>query len=228
MKKAIILAILSVFMSCAAYAGQARNIELVDVPTANTLLQKEIRIDFKFSPGGGILSRLYVGLFDRLYLGGAFNVNNVIGSGAITLDFPPGVLAKVRLTDDDGPVPAISLGYDGQGYMNIPAKGVLIAVTKEVNAGIIMQISAVAYTNNFAQFGRDIDIGAGIAFGITRELTACVEIDSLLGASPGGRVSFGLGYFFDPIEIDLGFKYGYGTGEPAQARVLKIVCITFF
>jgi hypothetical protein len=228
MKKAVISAVLALFSVCFIYAGQARNIELVDVPTASTLLSRELRLDFKFSPSGGILSRLYIGLFERFYIGGAFNVNNIIGSGDINPDFPPNFTAKIRVTDDEAAVPAISLGYEGQGYMGLPAKGVFLAVTKEVNAGIIMQLSAAVYTSNFAHFGQGVDFGAGMAFGITRELTACMEIDGVFGGDDWGRINFGIGYFFDPIEIDLGFKFGYGDMQFAQARILKIVYISYF
>lgn len=229
MKKALLAVLLAVLACTAAYAGQARNIELVDVPTANTLLQGEIRIDFKFAPGGGILTRLYVGLFDRVFLGGSFNVNNVIGSGDIVPDFPPNFAVKIRATDDDGPVPAISIGYDGQGYMNIPAKGVFLAVTKELSiSSIIMQLSAIINTNDFVHVAQGIDFGAGAAFAFTREFTACAEIDGLFGGDNRARVSFGLGYFFNPIEIDLGFRFGWGDGEPPQSRVLKITYVTYF
>jgi hypothetical protein len=228
MKKAVISAAF-VLLACGfIYAAQARNLELVDVPTANTLLKGELRVDFKFAPSGGILSRLYIGLFERFYIGGAFNVDNIIGSGDVSPDFPPNFTGKIRLTDDEGAVPAISLGYEGQGYMSLPAKGVFVAVTKEVNIGIIMQLTAEVNTSNFVHFGQNIDLGAGLAFGITRELNACMEFDGLLGGDNWGRINFGIGYFFDPIEIDVGFKFGFGSGEPAQARILKIVYISYF
>ncbi|HRU38588.1 MAG TPA: hypothetical protein P5511_01830 [Candidatus Goldiibacteriota bacterium] len=227
MRKKALFSLFYVLFSVAVMAGQARNTELVDVPTANTLLGGEIRIDFKFSPGGGILSRIFVGIFDRLYVGGAFNVENVIGSGDISPDLPPNLLAKIRITDDDAAVPAVSLGYDGQGYMNVPAKGLFLAVTKEVRAGIITQLTVEASTNNFTEFGKDIDMGAGLAFAITKELSVCFEIDSMLRQGRG-RASFGIGYFFDPIEISIGCKFGYGNGEYAQSRMLKVAYISYF
>ena len=231
MKKALISAAFVLLTCGLIYAAQARNIELVDVPTANTLLKGELRFDFKFSPGGGILSRVYVGVFDRLYIGAAFNVNNVIGSGNVDPQIP-NFTGKIRITDDEGAVPAISLGYEGEGYegegfTNQNAKGIFLAVTKEINAGIIMQATGAVYTDNFVKFGNDIGLGAGLAFGITRELRACLEFDGMPSAARG-RLNFGLGYFFDPIEIDMGFKFGFGAGEPAQARILKVVYISYF
>jgi hypothetical protein len=225
--KKVLVSVFFVIAACGLlHAAQARNMELVDVPTANTLLKGEIRADFKFSPGGGILSRLYIGIFERLYIGGAFNVNNVIGSGTVQPEIPD-FTCKIRITDDEGAVPAISLGYEGQGYMNLPAKGIFLAVTKEISAGIIIQLTGAVYTDNFVHFGQDIGLGAGFAVGITRELNACAEVDGIPGYAKG-RINFGIGYFFDPIEIDIGFKFGFGDGEPAQARVLKVVYITYF
>jgi len=99
MKKRFI-AVLIMILPAFLMATQARNIEILDVPTANTLMKGEIRGDFKFYPGGGILSRLYVGIFDRLMIGGAERLDNIISSADISAHIP-WFLAKVRITDDD-------------------------------------------------------------------------------------------------------------------------------
>ncbi len=209
-------------------ASQARNIELVDVPTANTLIRGEVRVDIKFYPGGGILNRLYVGFFDRLMVGGALNIRNLIGTGDVELVFPPKFLGKIRLTDDTSTIPAISIGYEGESYFDIEAKGLFISITKELNLGsFFMQLNGTVYTNEFSQFGKEIDAGAGIAFAITREFMISAEYDSILG-NEDGHFNIGIGYFFDPIEIDIGIKYGLGNVESKLSRILKILYISYF
>ena len=227
MKKICFIVVLVLALSAAVCAQQARNIELVDVPTANTLIKGEVRIDIKLYPGGGILSRLYIGIFDRLMLGGAFNVENIIGTGDVNVVFPPKLLGKLRFTDDDGAVPAISLGYEGEGYSDVPPRGAFISITKEFNAGITFQLSGVVYTNEFTNFGQDIRWGTGIAFAITREFIVSAEYDGLFGAE-SAHINFGIGYFFDPIEIDVAIKYGLGEYDNYLSRTLKILYITFF
>lgn len=210
------------------FASQARNIELVDVPTANTLIRGEVRVDIKFYPGGGILNRLYVGFFDRLMVGGALNIRNLIGTGDVELVFPPKFLGKIRLTDDTSAIPAISIGYEGESYFDIEARGLFVSITKEINLGsFFLQLNGAVYTNEFSQFGKAIDAGAGIAFAITREFNVCAEYDSILG-NEDGHFNIGIGYFFDPIEIDIGIKYGLGNIENRLSRILKILYISYF
>jgi hypothetical protein len=206
-------------------AVQARNIEILDVPTANSLIKGEIRGDFKFYPGGGILSRLYVGLFDRLMIGGAERIDNIIGNGNLSFDIP-WFLFKLRFTDDDGAMPAIALGYEAPGYFQVPAKGAYVSVTKEIAMGsVFAQLTGSVYTDNFRNFGQKIDMGTGIEFAITKEFILGAEFDGIFGANTGARyVNFVTGYFFDPIQIDLGLKYDFKN----VARVLRIIYITYF
>jgi len=140
---------------------------------------------------------------------------------------PPKFLAKIRITDDDGYVPAISAGYEGEGYMDVPAKGLFIAVTKEFELGVIGQATLDVYTNEFSNFGSDIGVGLGFAFAITREFVVCLEYDGIFSQNHS-HINLGLGYFFDPIEIDVGFKYGLTENDFRLARMLKILYITYF
>lgn len=213
-------------MPAVMQAAQARNIEILDVPTANSLIKGEIRGDFKFYPGGGILNRLYVGLFDRLMIGGAERIDNIIGSGNLSFDIP-WFLIKIRFTDDDGAIPAISLGYEAPGYYQVPSKGAFVAVTKEIALGeVFAQVTGTVYTNNFRNFGQNIDLGAGIEFAITKEFIMGAEFDGIFGAYPDARyINFVIGYFFDPIQIDVGIKYNLNSDV---SRVLRIIYISYF
>ncbi len=228
-KKAVFVLIAMMLVPAGALysAAQARNLELVDVPTANTLGKGELRYDTKFYPGGGILNRLYVAIFDRLMIGCSVNVRGIIGAGDIVVDLPVKVNAKVRITDDEGAVPAVSIGYEGQGYMGVPEKGLFTAVTKEVYAGpVVLQLSGSLYTNEFSEFGNRIDAGLGFAAAFTKEFMFSFEFDGIMRANDSTRINFGLGYFFDPIELALGFKYNFDTFE--FARVLKILYVAYF
>ena len=157
MKRMFIVFVCIVF-SVPVFAVQARNIELVDVPTASTLIKGEIRVDIKFYPGGGILNRFYVGFFDRFMMGGALNITNIVGTGDVEVVLPPKFLGKIRITDDDGVVPAISLGYEGEGYFDMDPRGAFLAVTKEIELGqVFLQATGTIYTNEFQEFGSEID-----------------------------------------------------------------------
>jgi len=228
LKKILLSTVLFCLLAMPLFSAQARNIELVDVPTANSMLKGEVRYNARFYPGGGILNKLYVGIFDRLMIGGAFNVNNLIGSGNVDFVVPPKFLAKVRFTDDDGAVPAIALGYEGERYMDVPERGAFLALTKEVALGnIFLQLSGAVYTNTFRPFGRDIDLGAGLALALTREFTISAEYDSII-LDESGHINASIGYYFDPIQIDIVLKYGMSESDIRQARLLKITYISYF
>jgi len=222
------LAVVVFFMTQPVHGAQARNIELFDVPAAGTLLKGEVRGDIKLYPGGGILTRLYVGIFDRLMIGGAFNVINVIGTGDIHVVLPLKFLGKIRITDDEGPVPAIALGYEGEGYFGVPPKGVFLAVSKEAGIGpVFVQLTGAIHTNQFAEFGREVDMGAGMAFAVTREFTANLEYDGIFRGDRG-FINGSLAYFFDPIEIAVAAKYRIGQEDMRLSRILKILYISYF
>ncbi|MCX7699104.1 MAG: hypothetical protein N2114_06545 [Candidatus Goldbacteria bacterium] len=228
MKKVYIVIFFIFIFSICIFASQARNIELVDLPTANTLIKAELRCDIKLYPGGGILTRIYIGIFDKLMIGGAFNIVNLIGTGKVDYILPPKFLGKIRLTDDEGVIPALSIGYEGQGYIDIPAKGVFISLTKEISFSIIyLQLTGTVYSNDFNDITRNFDAGAGIAFAITKDFVICGEYDGFLGDNPG-HINFGLGYFFNPIQIDVGFKYGLNDDNITVARIIKIAYISYF
>jgi hypothetical protein len=228
MKKFFIM-FLMVLSPVLMMASQARNIEILDVPTANTLIKGEIRGDFKFYSGGGILNRLYVGLFDRFMIGGSERIDNIINSGDISFNLP-WFLMKIRVTDDDGAVPAIALGYEGSGYNGTPNKGAFVAVTKEVSMGsVIAQLTGTVFNNNqFQDFGKQIDVGTGVIFAITKEFIIGAEFDGLLGSAGYRNLNGTIGYFFDPIEIDLGMKYGLFDNKYYFSRVLRISYIAYF
>ncbi len=226
MKKIMLIMFLLAPVIC--FAEQARNLELIDVPTANTLVKGEVRYDAKFYTGGGILNRIYVGVFDRLMIGCGLDIENLIGAGNVTVSLPPTFLGKIRLTDDKDAIPAITLGYEGEGYMDSPAKGVFLALTKEIALGATyLQLTGDIYTNEFTHFGRDLSVAAGAAAALTKDFVISAEYDGIL-QKDYSHLNLGIGYFFDPIEISVGIKYGLGSDDVKLARILKVLYINYF
>jgi hypothetical protein len=234
LKRALLLLLLFV-LPVFTFGIQAGNIEIMDLPTANTLIKGELCGDFKFYPGGGIYNRILVGLFDRLMIGGAMAVDNIIGTGNVNVNVP-GLLAKIRLTDDDGSVPAIAIGYEGAGYSDVPQKGAYLAVTKEIAIGsVFAQLTGTVYKTDFKYLGNDIDAGTGVEFAVTKEFTIGAEFDGIFGSADSKHLNGLIGYFFDPIEIDVGIRYGYGNKNQDEgfsnytlSRVLRITYVTYF
>jgi len=100
----------------AAGGVETPQIEAVDIPTADVLDASTFATTFRFYNEGGIVSRLVFGPFRRLNLGISFDAQRVVGSQDPHL-IRPSVFFKLRFFDGNDYLPALSLGYDNQGYL---------------------------------------------------------------------------------------------------------------
>ena len=70
---------------------------LVDTPTAESLLKGYYNIYFSAYEGGGIKIKASLGLADWVSLGLSEDVAGVIGAGKVKFALPPGVMAKFSI-----------------------------------------------------------------------------------------------------------------------------------
>ena len=117
--------------------------QLIDQPTAGSLEKGEYGFDVRLFPGGGALSSLRAGLFDRFMIGISYGGVNIIGRGRPDWNQLPGVLIKYRLFEETD-LPAVSIGFDSQGYgawadererNEIKAKGIYAVASKNFSMG---------------------------------------------------------------------------------------------
>jgi hypothetical protein len=102
---------MSVAFPCAVTAAVPL-VDAVNTQTAVTLKRGEFDVALTAYDGGGILNRNILGVHDNIYLGVAFDVENVIGTNDAMFNIP-GVIAKAKLTDGWAEFPIlIALGYD--------------------------------------------------------------------------------------------------------------------
>ncbi len=91
---------------------QRVGIEAGDVPSAYGLRKYELRTDFRFHDGGGILGKAYLGIFPRFFLGGAAEMRNAIGSGDIRFHRDDAqLLARLLVLVEDETVPALAIVF---------------------------------------------------------------------------------------------------------------------
>ncbi len=120
--KAFIIVLLILVGSPVGF-GQDR-INLVDIPTADTLMKGRYFLTFRFYQEGGLLVRGFAGLTDRLTVGASYGGVNVVGTGAIEGNPEPAFSLKYKLGEEGENLPfALSFGYDGQGYGKYYKKG---------------------------------------------------------------------------------------------------------
>ena len=89
-------------------------LDLVDMPTTNVVDYGAYRLNFRLYSRGGVQSHISFGVFKRLNLGAAWDVEQLLGSDdAKTV--APTLNVKFRVYDGSEILPSFAIGYDGQG-----------------------------------------------------------------------------------------------------------------
>src|SRR6185436_6285279 len=83
-------------------------IQAGDAPTAYGVRKYEMRVDFNFYEGGGILGKTYMGIFPQFMLGGAANVRGFIGSSDLKMSRDDAqLLARLVAIKEDESIPQV-------------------------------------------------------------------------------------------------------------------------
>jgi hypothetical protein len=89
---------------------------LIDMPTAATLDRGTYAMNLRLFGNGGLLGDLSVGISPRFFFGLSFGGENIVGAGDINWNPEPGIQARIRVIDETFVMPAITLGFDSQGF----------------------------------------------------------------------------------------------------------------
>jgi len=98
--------------------------KLVSAPTAEILPRSYLDVEINFYAsrgvyGTGLIAGVHVGLTDRLMFGLAYGGEGLIGTSDNVYWYPPrnlGGMVKYRLFEEGAVPPAITIGFDNQGY----------------------------------------------------------------------------------------------------------------
>lgn len=90
-------------------------VELIDIPTAEVADHYAADVSFRFYTAGGVLTKMAFGVFPRLNVGFGLDTEKFIGNQSADLNRPT-LNMKLRAYDGGRNMPALALGYDGQGY----------------------------------------------------------------------------------------------------------------
>lgn len=179
-----------------------------DVPTAYGLRKYDLRADLRFYDGGGILTKAYLGLFPRFFIGGAADVRNVIGSGPLSMTRDDAqLLARLNVLVEDEDVPAVAVGYDGPAYEHGAARGLYLAVSKELPTSLaFIQVHGGLNSGRVDTFNADHDLRASAALTTAvQNLGLFTEVDEVLDPL-GPRWNAGLEGYFHPLILALEFR----------------------
>jgi len=199
--------------------------ELIDVPTAEALDHYGYSAAFRFYTDGGLLTKAGFGVFPRLNIGFGLDAEGFIGNRAVDINQPT-LNFRFRFFDGKRNLPALAIGYDGQGFFydhitdkyREREKGLYLAGSGEI---LIPNLSLHA-GGNIYDFKNDHVYGFlgahylyADVFGVTVEWDNIrVGKDSRLNA--GGRL-----YVTPSFAVEVAGRDLAGTGRRSE-RVVKL------
>jgi hypothetical protein len=225
---ALIAAVLSVQARAAALLT-----ELIDIPTADAVDHYGYNATFRFYTGGGVLSKTAFGVFPRLNIGFGLDMEELIGSDTVDVNRPT-LNVKFRFFDGTRQLPALALGYDGQGYFFNEKTDEYIQREKGlylVGSGEIIAPDLTLHGGaNVYDFSNDrVYFFTGLSYLIEQVVGVMVEADieaDVEAQTPerdrDTRLNAGLRYYVTPsFAVDLAARDLGAAGRKAE-RIVRI------
>jgi hypothetical protein len=227
--------VLSVFLATAAVAAEpvasARDIDVIDIPTADVVDHYAYNVSFRFGREGALQNRTVFGVFPRLNLGFGIDTEGVIGTGDARMNQPT-LNMKLRIFDGHRLLPAIAIGYDGQGFVwnkdldeyEQREKGLFLVTTSEIfvpNFNLHLGVNHFDFKHGNSTRGF---LGLNYTYeqlvGLMVEYDAATEYDER-------RFNFGLKYYVTPVfTVDVAGRnvpeYPDSEGRETE-RIVKLV-----
>jgi len=223
------LAVFVVFLSAAG--AFANRLWVMDTPTAKLLDYGSYNVGIRIFDSGSLQSRLDFGVFKILNVGLAWEFDNFIGNQQVKVAVPA-LSAKVNIYGGDMNIPAIAIGYDGQGYFYDAfhdgkfaqdAKGVYLVAGREVLLpGLI--VSGGLNTNDF-DTGKIFAFLSAIAPVYEDIISLMAEYDNLHSFSDA-RFNAGVRFnVMENLDLDFMMRDCWGPNNPGRVpneRIFKV------
>lgn len=218
-----------------AFAAAPSNYEMVEAPTAYTLLHGGYDVVLRQYEGGGVFLRGNIGFQERVLFGFSLNASNVVGQGDIEVQHPRLGL-KVKVFDEKRFPLSLAAGWDDRGYGTDAGGGLFtpglqkrfyVAASREFEKAGYLQVHGGANVLRFQNFDGERDLGffTGVSFALARELLVNVELDKLFTDGWQFNGNF-LMAFDDPVRIGVDFRDLNHSDR--FARILRIQYLSFF
>jgi len=167
------------------------NYEMVEAPTAYTLMHGGYDLVTRIYENGGLFLRANVGFQDFFMFGFSANAANVIGQGTIQIQTPR-LFLKFKVLDQKNSPVALAVGWDDRGYGTVVngrftpglQKGFYGVVSHEFPELGSLQVHAGLNLVQFDNFDASQDLGAfmGTSFALAPPLMFNFELDKLLSS----------------------------------------------
>jgi hypothetical protein len=222
LKKLIKISLITIFI----LPLYSETINLIDIPTAWTILRGYYDVNVIIYGGGGLSAKISIGLTDRLMLGISEDIGGAIGSQKADWNIP-GVLAKLNLIYPSDDSLGIAIGYDsflngeyGKCYNNKITEdivyGIYLAFTKPVSLfrgsqfwhfGVRFPLLPFEARKN----GKNISLYTGLNIIINREIMIMGEVENIyLNGNRNKEILYNCGIkynFSEALSVRLNFQY---------------------
>jgi hypothetical protein len=219
----------ALFLSCMAFSPLRAEVpmpNILDLPTADVVDHYGMDLSFRFYSEGGVLTKTAFGVLPKLNVGFGLDTERFIGTRSVDLNRPT-LNMKWRVYDGARSLPALALGYDGQGYYFDEAadeysqreKGLFLVGSGEI---ITPGLSLHGGLNVF-DFKSDPVYGfAGLHYLHADTVGVFFEADNLFHRGRSSRFNLGGSYSVTPsFSIDLAARDLWAPGRDAE-RILRI------
>ncbi|MEF3279530.1 MAG: hypothetical protein K6357_00980 [Elusimicrobiota bacterium] len=187
-------------------------VNLIDIPTAGVIDYSNFAFKSRFYNNGGVLAYMNVGVLDRLNLGASFMIDKLIGSESPIKMVRPEIQLKFRFYDGGYYIPALSMGYDGQGYFYDKdlkkymqkGKGLYLVGSREALLSNLM----VHLGFNIPDFDDGYLYSfVGLNYNLDDKVNFIIEYDNLFHSDYHSRLNSGMRISITPnFSLDIAFR----------------------
>ncbi len=189
---------------------------LIDMPTAGILNKGFVGVTSDVLPGGDLIERIEVGVFDNVSFGISYGGQNLIGAGSPIWYGYPGVNIRFRIMNETLSTPALTLGFDSQGkgeYFDstsryaIKSPGFFAAASKNF---AFMGYLSLHGTVNYSLESKDgddfVDLRVGAEKTLGENVSIIGEYDFAFNDNATKYFGNGDGY------LNIGIRWSIGSG----------------
>jgi hypothetical protein len=216
---------------------------LIDMPSAGVINKGFVGVVSEILPGGTLISRIEVGVYDNISFGISYGGSNVIGAGNPDWYKLPGVNLRFRIIDESIALPSVTFGFDSQGKGEFfedqnryafKSPGFFAAVSKNFQfLGYLSFHGSANYTLEGDDGDNFINFMAGVEKTLGPNISIIADYDFTLNDNTTRFFGNGNGYLNTGIRWSLGdgFTIGFDLRDllknkkwtPTRAdRALKI------
>jgi hypothetical protein len=215
-------------------ATSPTNYEMVEAPTAYTLMHGGYDLLTRMYENGGLYVQGDVGFEDFFMFGFSGNATNVVGQGTIQIQ-TPGIGLKFKVLDERTAPVALAVGWDNRGY-GTQTNGVFFPGTQKGFYGVVshefkeagyLQVHAGANVVTLDNYDANEDLGAffGTSFAVAQPLMFNLEMDKLLSSywQFNANVMFNVD---NPLRVGMDFR-DINRGD-LFSRIVRVQYMGFF